>query len=108
MLAALMLLAQLQCRNRAFFGARRASPLRAPEIPQLSPFRAFTQENVFEKPALEAVARGGASELEKPHSPSAVSAPESPVLARASFSAQAARAARRLVLKRKARRCSAV
>jgi hypothetical protein len=38
-----------------------AMPLRAPEVPKMAPFRAFTQENIFEPQALQAVARGGAT-----------------------------------------------
>ncbi|MGZ6144021.1 MAG: phytochelatin synthase family protein [Myxococcales bacterium] len=38
-----------------------AMPLRAPEVPEMAGFRAFTQENVFDKAALESVARGGAT-----------------------------------------------
>jgi hypothetical protein len=38
-----------------------AMPLRAPEVPAMAPFRAFTQDNVFEPQALQAVARGGAT-----------------------------------------------
>jgi hypothetical protein len=38
-----------------------AMPLRAPEVPQMAPFRAFTQSNVFEPPALQAVAKAGAT-----------------------------------------------
>src|SRR5512138_3802125 len=48
------------CAAASSVAVLNALPLKAPEIPQLAPFRAFTQENVFEKPALEAVARGGA------------------------------------------------
>jgi hypothetical protein len=49
------------CGAAASVAVLNALPLRAPEIPQLSPSRAFTQDNVFEKPALDAVARGGAT-----------------------------------------------
>src|SRR5438105_15632219 len=38
-----------------------AMPLRAPEVPEMAGFRAFTQDNVFDKPILESVARGGAT-----------------------------------------------
>ena len=38
-----------------------AMPLRAPEVPEMAPFRAFTQKNVFEPQALQAVSRGGAT-----------------------------------------------
>lgn len=38
-----------------------AMPLQAPEVPEMAPFRAFTQKNVFAPEALAAVARGGAT-----------------------------------------------
>jgi len=38
-----------------------AMPLQAPEVPEMAPFRAFTQKNVFAPAALQAVARGGAT-----------------------------------------------
>jgi len=56
-----------QQRSAALCGAAsgvavlNALPLRAPELASMAPFRAFTQENVFEKAALDAVARGGAT-----------------------------------------------
>src|ERR1041384_1349361 len=38
-----------------------AMPLQAPQVPEMAPFRAFTQKNVFEPQALQAVSRGGAT-----------------------------------------------
>jgi len=38
-----------------------AMPLEAPEVPHMAPFRAFTQANVFEPQALQAVGKGGAT-----------------------------------------------
>src|SRR4051812_26704509 len=49
------------CGAAASVAVLNAMPLKAPEIPELAPFRAFTQENVFEKKALDAIARGGAT-----------------------------------------------
>ncbi len=49
------------CAAASSVAILNAMPLKAPEIPQLAPFRAFTQENVFEKAALDAIARGGAT-----------------------------------------------
>src|SRR4051812_36409024 len=49
------------CAAASSVAVLNAMPLKAPEIPQLAPFRAFTQENVFEKKALDAIAQGGAT-----------------------------------------------
>src|SRR4051812_46381116 len=49
------------CAAASSVAVLNAMPLKAPEIPKLAPFRAFTQENVFEKKALDAIERGGAT-----------------------------------------------
>jgi hypothetical protein len=49
------------CAAASSVAVLNAMPLKAPEIPQLAPFRAFTQDNVFEKKALDAIAQGGAT-----------------------------------------------
>ena len=49
------------CGVAASVAVLNALPLRAPELPSMSPWRAFTQENVFDQAALEAVGRGGAT-----------------------------------------------
>ncbi len=49
------------CGVAASVAVLNALPLRAPELPSMAPFRAFTQDNVFAPAALEAVGRGGAT-----------------------------------------------
>src|SRR5512140_1787081 len=49
------------CAAASSVAVLNAMPLQAPEVPSMAPFRAFTQDNVFEKPALDAIARGGAT-----------------------------------------------
>ena len=44
------------CALAASVAVLDALPLRAPELPSRAPSRAFTQENVFEKAALDAAA----------------------------------------------------
>src|SRR5438309_1506027 len=49
------------CAAASSAAVLNAMPMQAPVVPEIAPFRAFTQDNVFEKQALEAIARGGAT-----------------------------------------------
>jgi hypothetical protein len=49
------------CAAASGVAVLNALPIRAPEIAGMAPFRAFTQENVFDQKALDAIGRGGAT-----------------------------------------------
>ena len=52
--------AQAVCGLASSATVLNAMPLRAPEAPGMSPWRAFTQDNLFDAEARAAINRGGA------------------------------------------------